>query len=224
MNLPHSLRVVLGAALLVGACDVANGSPAATEANSSAAAPQPAATETNSSAVARRPAARGCGRHGAVVVEAPSARPLPELTGRVVDMADLLPGSAEQDLVGRLAAVEAQTRDQLVVVTIPSLEGEPIESLGLRLGNGWGIGQAGLDNGVLLIVAPRERSVRIEVGCGLEGLLTDERARRIIDEELVPRFRERRYVEGVNAGITAIISVLQSNPRRPQPWPEVSAR
>jgi len=169
------------------------------------------------------PAAQGCGRHGNVVATDHAARPLPELTGRVVDMADLLPPPAEQRLGRELATLEAETTDQLVVVTTPSLEGEPIDSLGLRLGNGWGIGQSGLDNGVLLIVAPREQWARIEVGCGLEGLLTDERAQQIMADELIPRFRDRQYVEGVSAGVTAIRSVLRSDRRRPQPWQQKSA-
>lgn len=169
------------------------------------------------------PAAQGCGRHGAIVAGDQAARPLPELTGRVVDTADLLPAPAEERLTRELQALEAETSDQLVIVTIPSLEGEPIESLGLRLGNGWGIGQAGLDNGVLLIIAPSERRARIEVGCGLEGLLTDERAQQIMANELIPRFRGQRFVDGISAGVTAISSVLRSNRRRPQPWRRVSA-
>ena len=165
-----------------------------------------------------QPQERGCGRHGAVLSPEAADRPLPALTGRVVDLADLLPTAAEQRLTRRLASLESTTSDQFVVVTVPALDGEPIESLALRLGNGWGIGRKNLDNGVLLIVAPNDRKARIEVGCGLEGLLTDERAQQIMDTVLVPRFRDARYEEGVNAGVTAIELVLQSDRTRPQPW------
>ena len=188
-------------ALLLAACGVADGSEAA------------GVAPTNEAA-----ASRGCGRHGAVVSAAQSARPLPRLTGRVMDGANLLSPAAEQDLVRTLAALETATTDQLVVVTVPSLDGEPIESLGLRLGNGWGIGRARINNGVLLIVAPSDRKVRIEVGCGLEGLLTDERAQAIIDADLLPQFGEERYEQGIRRGVAAIEATLRADPGRPKPW------
>lgn len=153
-------------------------------------------------------------------VEAPVKGPvkgLPALTGRVVDGADVLNAQAEAALSARLAALEKTTTDQVVVVTVPSLEGESIEALGLRLGQGWGIGRKELDNGVLLIVAPTERRARIEVGYGLEGLLTDEKAQRIMDEQLVPRFAKGRFEQGLEAGVSAIDAMLRSDPRRPQP-------
>jgi len=179
-----------------------------------------AAALLGASACEAQPSTRGCGRHGAVVSDEAAARPLPGLTGRVVDMADLLPAPAEQRITGELEALEAATTDQLVVVTVPELDGEPIESLGLRLGLGWGIGQESVDNGVLLIVAPRDRHARIEVGCGLEGLLTDERAQQIMDDELIPRFADGEFEQGIDAGVTAIAAVLRSDRRRPQPWQE----
>ena len=160
----------------------------------------------------------GCGRHGAQIAREHARRPLPQLTGRVVDHADLLSAATEQRIVGQAESLEAATTDQLVVVTVRSLDGEPIESLGLRLGNGWGIGQENLDNGVLLIVAPRERRVRIEVGCGLEGLLTDERAQQIVNAILVPHFAEARYEEGISTGVANIAALLRTDTRRPQPW------
>lgn len=190
-------------ALLLAACGVAEGTGAAATdlASTNEAAP-----------------ARGCGRHGAVPTQAQAARPLPRLTGRVMDGANLLSPAAEEDLVRTLAALEAATTDQLVVVTVPSLDGEAIESLGLRLGNGWGIGRARINNGALLIVAPNERKVRIEVGCGLEGLLTDERAQEIIDADLLPQFHEERYEQGIRRGVAAIDATLRADPRRPKPW------
>lgn len=149
------------------------------------------------------------------------AAPLRELTGHLVDLADLLPPEAERGLAAELAALEAETGDQLVVVTLDGLRGETIESVAMRLGNGWGIGDEELDNGVLLIVAPSDRLTRIEVGCGLEGLLTDERAGEIVDGTLLPNFREGRFQQGIAAGVAAIGSVLRSDRLRPQRRPRI---
>ena len=153
-----------------------------------------------------------------VAAEGPS-RPLPALTGRVVDQADLLTAPAEAELGASLAALEKETSDQLVVVTVASLDKEPVEELGLRLGNGWGIGRKDLDNGVLLLVAPNDRRARIEVGKGLEGLLTDQRAQRIMDETMVPACREGRCDRAVTEGVAAIAKVLRSDPKRPRRKP-----
>ena len=143
---------------------------------------------------------------------------LPALTGRVVDNADLLPPEAEARITGRLAALEEHTTDQLIVVTVPSLRGEPIEDLGVRLGRGWGIGQKDLNNGVLLIVAPAERRVRIEVGTGLEGLLTDDKAATIIKEQLLPGHRDARHADAIAAGVEALVGLLEQDRRRPRPF------
>lgn len=148
----------------------------------------------------------------------PAPQPaLPALTGRVVDNADLLPSGTEVALTAKLASLEAGTRDQLVVATVPSLGGRSIEAFGLALGNGWGIGQKDLDNGVLLIVAPAERHVRIEVGSGLERVLSDEGAAQIIREDILPRFRAGQMEAGILAGTDAIIATLRANPRRTKP-------
>lgn len=136
---------------------------------------------------------------------------LPKLTGRVVDNADLLPPALEARLVRTLADVERRTRHQFVVVTLPSLGGRSIESLGLALGNGWGVGRKGHDDGVLLIVAPNERQVRIEVGRGLEKVLTDAEAATIIRAEIVPRFREGDMTGGITAGAAAIIREIDGS-------------
>jgi len=158
----------------------------------------------------------GCGS-GAAAANDNGA--LPTLTGRVVDNAGLLSAGEEARLTARLGALEKSTSDQLVVVTVPSLEGEPIEKLALRLGRGWKIGQKGLDNGVLLIVAPTERRVRIEVGYGLEGLLTDDRAKAIIEQQLLPRFIAGQNADAIAAGALSISALLESDKRRPQPRP-----
>src|SRR5206468_8352954 len=101
------------------------------------------------------------------------AQTFPPLTGRVVDQAHLLSPEQVQDLTSKSAALEAQTGRQLVVATVSSLEGYPVEDYGYRLGRAWGIGQKGKDNGAILLVAPNEHKVRIEVGYGLTPFMTD---------------------------------------------------
>lgn len=145
-----------------------------------------------------------------------AAAAIPALTGRVMDQAEILSPAAETELTATLAALERDTTDQLVVVTVPNLEGEPIEELGRRLGNGWGVGRKDVDNGALLIVAPNDRRVRIEVGTGLEGLLTNRRAKAIIEESLLPLFVADEYEQAVRTGVGEIAAVLRSETRRPQ--------
>lgn len=134
-----------------------------------------------------------------------AALPLPALTGRVVDDADLIAPAREGLLTWALAETERTMRHQLVVVTLPSLNGMTIEDMGMKLGNGWGIGRKGYDDGVLLIVAPRERKVRIAVGRGLESTLTDAEAGTIIQEQIVPRLRQGRMEAGILRGTASII-------------------
>ncbi len=132
----------------------------------------------------------------------------PKLTGRVVDEAGLLTAAERESLTEMLAAHERATTNQMVVVTLKSLQGTPIEDYGFRLGRHWGIGQKGEDNGALLIVAPNERQVRIEVGYGLEGELTDAASRLIIETIIVPAFKAGRFGPGIVAGTGAILKVL----------------
>jgi uncharacterized protein len=150
---------------------------------------------------------------GAAKPHASPSRALPALSGRVVDMANLLSADEEAALTARLAAFERESATQLVVVTTPSLEGETIEAYGERLGNGWRVGPAEGNNGVLLIVAPADRQTRIAVGRGLGSLLTDARAKEIIDRDLLPRFRASRWREGIEAGTQSIIAVLTAAER-----------
>lgn len=144
--------------------------------------------------------------------------PLPALTGRVVDEADILSPATEKDVGERLAALEAKTSDQLVVVTVASLRGETIEAFSMRLGNGWKVGREELDNGVLLIIAPNERVTRVGVGSGLEGLLTNGRSAEIV-QGLIARFKTGKYDEGVEFGVGEIIRTLESDSKRPRPGP-----
>jgi uncharacterized protein len=128
----------------------------------------------------------------------------PALTGRVVDEANLLDPADEQALTADLKALEDKSSDQVVVVTLPSLQGYAIEDYGYQLGRHWGIGTKQLNNGVLLIVAPNERKVRIEVGRGLESILTDALSKIIIDNAILPRFRAGDFAGGIKDGVRDI--------------------
>ncbi|MEJ2414483.1 MAG: TPM domain-containing protein [Sulfurimonas sp.] len=132
----------------------------------------------------------------------------PKLTGRVVDNASLLSSSQEQRLTQFLKAHEDKTTNQVVVVTLPTLQGYTIEEYGVELGRHWGIGQKEKNNGILLIVAPKERKVRIEVGYGLEGTLTDKIAHDIIQEKILPAFKRGKYDQGIENGTSAIVQAL----------------
>ena len=149
----------------------------------------------------------------AFLVAAPAAaQTFPPLTGRIVDQADLLPPQQEAELTQRLEALEQASSRQLVVATVSSLEDYPIEDYGYRLGRHWGIGQSEANNGIILLVAPNERKVRIEVGYGLEPIMTDALSHRIIDEQILPRFRDDDYPGGILAGADAITAQLQAPP------------
>src|SRR5581483_11099168 len=132
----------------------------------------------------------------------------PQLTGRVVDEANILDAAQRAALIQKLAELEAKSTDQLVVVTLKSLQGTSIEDYGYQLGRHWQIGQKDKNNGVLLIVAPNERKVRIEVGYGLEGTLTDLVSNFIIQNSILPRFRANDYPGGIARGVDDIIQVL----------------
>ena len=134
---------------------------------------------------------------------------VPPLTGRVVDLAHVLPGNVAASLTNDLAAHEAKTSNQVAVLILPSLEGEPLESFSHRVGTTWKLGQKGTENGVLLLIALRERKVRIEVGYGLEGTLTDLRSSHIIRQEIVPRFRSGDLPGGIAAGVQAILGTIE---------------
>jgi uncharacterized protein len=135
----------------------------------------------------------------------------PALTGRVVDDAGILDASVKSDLDTKLAALEDKTTNQLVVVTLKSLQGTSIEDYGYQLGRKWQIGQKDKNNGALLIVAPNERKVRIEVGYGLEGSLTDAVSKLIIENAILPRFRANDYPGGIARGADDIIAVLSGD-------------
>ena len=137
------------------------------------------------------------------------AQTFPPLTGRVVDDAHLLNPQQVAALDAKLAALEQQSQRQLVVATIPDLQGLPIEDYGYQLGRAWGLGDKQRNDGALLIVAPTERKVRIEVGYGLEGILTDALSQVIIQREIVPRFKQNDYAGGIDAAVDQLIAQLK---------------
>lgn len=135
----------------------------------------------------------------------------PQLTSRVVDGANIIDPNTEVHLTAKLAQLEEKTARQLVVVTVPSLGGREIEDYGYQLGRRWGLGEKDKDTGALLIVAPNERRVRIEVGYGLEGILTDAVSRLIIENSILPRFRAGDFAGGIQRGVDDIIQALSGD-------------
>ncbi len=134
---------------------------------------------------------------------------VPRLSGRVNDYGNMISPQARTVLEAELAGFERTDSTQVVVLTVPSLEGDTIEDFSFRVGDAWKIGQRGKDNGVIFIVAKADRKMRIEVGRGLQGVLTDLLAGRIIDTVVKPRFRENRFDEGFLEGTRAIIAATR---------------
>jgi uncharacterized protein len=134
--------------------------------------------------------------------------PFPALTGPVVDEAHLLPAAMFAQLSSKLAAYSRENGTQVVVVTVPTLNGYPLDYYGYELGRHWGIGQKGKNNGVVFLVDAGEHKARIDVGYGLEGTLTDAQTFLILHNVVFPRFRKGDYAGGISAGTDAILSVL----------------
>jgi len=137
-----------------------------------------------------------------------AAQSFPPLSGRVVDDAGVLDAAMRDGVAARLKALEAENSDQLVVATVRSLQGYSIEDYANRLFRAWGLGQKDKNNGVLLLIAPNERKVRIEVGYGLEGMLTDAVSKLIIENDLIPWLRAKRYDVAASTGVDDIVQVL----------------
>jgi uncharacterized protein len=134
---------------------------------------------------------------------------VPPLRGRVNDLAGILSPDTVKRLEGALAAFEASDSTQVVVLTVPSLEGDTIEGFSIKTAQKWGIGQKGKDNGALLVVSKGDREVRIEVGRGLEGSLTDALSGRIIDHVIVPEFKKGDFNAGVEQGVDKIMAAVR---------------
>ncbi|WP_341521133.1 TPM domain-containing protein [Pseudomonas sp. G.S.17] len=148
----------------------------------------------------------------ACALSAQAALVFPPLTGRVVDNAQLLDAQSSAQLTQMLEAHQQASGEQVVVVTLPDLQGTSIEDFGYQLGRAWGIGEKGKDSGALLIVARDDRKVRIEVGYGLEERLTDAQSSVIINQVITPAFKTGNFAGGITQGAQAIIQVLGGNP------------
>jgi uncharacterized protein len=141
----------------------------------------------------------------------PATAEFPAFTGRVVDDAGVLDAATREALRARLQALEEKTGDQLIVVTVKSLHGDSVEDYSNRLFRHWHIGEKGRNNGVLLLHAPNERKVRIEVGYGLEGTLTDAISKLILANAVTPRFKANDFNGGMTRGVDDIIAVLSGD-------------
>ncbi len=164
----------------------------------------------------------------AAVIPAAFGLEVPKLQSRVTDTAGILSQEQVADLENKLRNLEETDSTQLAILIIPSLENEALEDYSERVATAWKLGQKGRDNGALMLIAMKERKIRIEVGYGLEAKLTDALSRRIIQNELAPHFREHDYYGGIDAAAAGIIQVVRgtyqaSKPAR-QPSRSGSAR
>ena len=137
---------------------------------------------------------------------------VPALAARVTDLTGTLDGGARQKLEGELAAIEKRTGSQLAVLLVPTTQPEAIEQYAMRVVEAWKLGRKGTDNGVLLLVARNDRKLRIEVGYGLEGVIPDAIARRVIAETIAPRFQQGDFAGGIEAGVARIGKLLDGEP------------
>jgi uncharacterized protein len=140
---------------------------------------------------------------------------VPALTARVTDQTDTLSASQRAALDTRLKELEQRKGAQLAVLIVPSTQPETIEQFGIRVAEAWKLGRKGIDDGLILIVAKNDRKLRIEVGYGLEGVVPDAIAKRIIDEIIVPRFRAGDFAGGIEAGMNQLIRLVEGEPLPP---------
>jgi uncharacterized protein len=162
------------------------------------------------------------GATGAVPWDPPhdGLQPIPPLQARVTDLTGTLSAPERAALDAKLADWEARTTNQLAILVLPTTQPEPIEAYSIRVAEAWHLGQKGKDNGALLVVAKNDKQVRIEVGYGLEGVLTDVTSHRIITETIAPQFSKGQFAAGLDAGVDRIISVVSEG----KPLPPVQAR
>ncbi len=146
-----------------------------------------------------------------------AAKDIPYLAGRVNDTANLIPQDQRQRIEAQLAQFEKQTGDQVAVLTVDSLDGEAIEDYANKVARTWALGQKGKDNGVLLLVSKNDRKMRIEVGYGLEPVLTDLQTSIIQNQVIIPYFKKGDFGGGIEAGVNAILSTIQGKPVQPAP-------
>ncbi len=144
--------------------------------------------------------------------------PVPPLQARVTDLTGTLSAQQKSELESKLAAYEARRGSQMAVLLVPTTRPEEIEQYSIRVAEAWKIGRKGVDDGIILVVAKDDRRLRIEVGYGLEGVIPDSLARRVIDERIVPRFREGDFYGGVRDGVDQLIRLAEGE-RLPAPVP-----
>jgi uncharacterized protein len=138
-----------------------------------------------------------------------SATDIPYLTGRVTDNAEIISETTRQSLTVSLKEHEDRTSNQIAILTVPTINGESIEEYAVEVFDAWKLGQKGKDNGILIVVVPNDRRMRIEVGYGLEATLTDAMAGRIIQFAITPKFKNGDYDGGITDGVRAVIDVLE---------------
>lgn len=138
-----------------------------------------------------------------------AAADVPPLTHRMTDLAHLMDASHRQALEARLISFEEETSHQISVLTVPSLDGEPIEAYSIRVTDAWRLGLRGIDDGILLLIAEAEHKTRIEVGRGLEGVVTDAASSAIIREVMAPHFERGEFAVGIDAGVTALMAAAR---------------
>jgi uncharacterized protein len=145
----------------------------------------------------------------ALLCPAWAEQPVPPLSGRVVDSIGLLPGATRKAIETSLAVLEADTGAQLAVLILPSTSPETIEQYAIRVAERWKLGRKGIDDGVILLVAKEDRQVRIEVGYGLEGAIPDARAKQIIAQQIIPKFKQGDFAAGIEAGVQSIDALVR---------------
>ncbi|MEO8466070.1 MAG: TPM domain-containing protein [Gammaproteobacteria bacterium] len=146
-------------------------------------------------------------------------QPVPPRAARVTDLTNTLPAATQAALDRKLAAFEARKGSQIAVLLVATTAPESIEQYSQRVAEAWKLGRAGVDDGVLLLVAVQDRRARFEIGYGLEGAVPDALARRVIAEQLAPKFRDGDYAGGIDAGLDALIGLVEG-----EPLPEPAAR
>ncbi len=154
----------------------------------------------------------------AITTVAQDLQPVPPMSARVVDQVGVLDAGQRQSLEDRLRAFEQRKGSQIAVLLVPATRPESIEQYAIRVAEQWKLGRRKIDDGAILVIASEERALRIEVGYGLEGALNDAVAKRIIDEQIIPRFRAGDMVGGINAGVDMMMRVIDGEPL-PEPTP-----
>ena len=148
--------------------------------------------------------------------------PVPQLKARVTDLTSTLSADQARALEQKLAALEARKGSQVAVLLVPTIQPETVEQYAIRVFDQWKLGRKGVDDGVLLLIAKNDRKLRIEVGRGLEGAIPDAYAKRIIDEEIAPRFKQGDFAGGIEAGVARITKLIDGEPM-PAPQRPVSS-